>query len=64
MWLVHALLFNFGIGSSTFFCLALIPALCKIFDFNPFVKSQLKKTKLMVCYEDQSFHTTWHIIFI
>jgi len=41
--LVPALLVNFGIGPCAFFCLALVPALSKTFDFSPSVHSQLKK---------------------
>ena len=45
MCLVPALSPNFGIGPCAFFCLTLVPAVCKIFGFSPSVKFQLKKTK-------------------
>lgn len=37
--LVYALLSNFDIGPHIFFCLVLIPAICKTFSFSPSVKS-------------------------
>jgi len=40
--LVPALSPNFDIGSCTFFCLALISALCKTFGFGHSVNSHLK----------------------
>jgi len=60
MLLIPALSSDFAMGPSTFFCLALVPAFCKMFGFSPSVKSQLKKTKLMVCHVDQSFDVMWH----
>jgi len=58
--LVPALLLNFDIDPCTLFCLALVPALYKIFGISPSVKYLLKKKKLTVCHVDQSWHATWH----
>jgi len=43
VYLVPTLLPNLGIGPCAFFCLALVPAVCKTFGFTSSVKSQLKK---------------------
>jgi len=57
-----ALSHNFGIDLCAFFCLALVPVVCKTFGFSPSVDSQLeeKKSKLTVCHVGQSWHTMWH----
>jgi len=58
--LVPAILSFFGFGPCTFFCLALVHALCKNFVIGPSVIFKLNKLlKLMVCHVDQLFHDTW-----
>jgi len=52
----------FWLWSLHFFCLALVPAVCKKFVISSSVHFKLKKKmfKLTLCHVDQLFHATWH----